>query len=273
MVGVLSASKPGDRKRVQGEKSAHHHGRRKEEQGTFPLSFKIWHIPIKFLEKKSRFPSFVWINQNFTIFGLPVEKSLDTPGKIHCWPLWKKSLRRPCLPHVYSFTWYWLYLYEILLLVFRVLQLQSMWNLTVLFFSYRHKHTQEKRLEIWGHLLVSPYRAWKSACLVSWNQMSQNNKYKAGVCPSSFVLAVPLLAKFHSSANFREILRVGQRYLRMFCRPLESMRLGSSWKPLGNAAGVRCWRPPLSGRQIIVFLLRSLCPCRRSYITTVHCGC
>jgi len=52
--------------------------------------------------------------------------------------------------------------------------------------------------------------------------------------------------------------------LHMFCRPRENIRPGSSWKALGSVAGVRCWRQPVTGRQVTVYLLRSLCPCRES---------
>jgi len=41
----------------------------------------------------------------------------------------------------------------------------------------------------------------------------------------------------------------------------------------GSVTWVRCWRPPVTGRQVTVFLLRSLCPCRESYNTTVHRWC
>jgi len=30
-----------------------------------------------------------------------------------------------------------------------------------------------------------------------------------------------------------------------------------------GVARVRCWRPPVTGRQVIIFLFRSVCPCRR----------
>jgi len=56
-----------------------------------------------------------------------------------------------------------------------------------------------------------------------------------------------------------------KRYrLHMFCRPRESIWPGSSWNTLGSVAGAWCWRPPIVGRQVIVFLLRNLDPCRRS---------
>ena len=55
---------------------------------------------------------------------------------------------------------------------------------------------------------------------------------------------------FHSSANFQEILGACQRCLPMFCRPLESIWPGSSWKALGSVAGVRCWRPPVTGHPV-----------------------
>jgi len=35
-------------------------------------------------------------------------------------------------------------------------------------------------------------------------------------------------------------------------------------KSFGSVVGVQCWRPPVTGRQVTVFLLSSLCPCRRS---------
>ena len=47
----------------------------------------------------------------------------------------------------------------------------------------------------------------------------------------------------------------------------------SLWKSFGSFAGVQCWRPLVTGRQVIVFLLRSGCPCLWSYIKTVHSGC
>jgi len=89
-----------------------------------------------------------------------------------------------------------------------------------------------------------------------------------------FVPAVVLQTKFHSPANFWEILGVCQRRLHMLCRPRESIRPVSSWKDLlCSVAGVRCWRPPVIGCQVTLFLFRSLCPCQESSITTVHRCC
>jgi len=31
-----------------------------------------------------------------------------------------------------------------------------------------------------------------------------------------------------------------------------------------SVAGVRYWRPAVTSQQVVVFLIRSLCPCRRS---------
>jgi len=70
-----------------------------------------------------------------------------------------------------------------------------------------------------------------------------------------------------------EILGACQRRMHMLGRPRESIWLGSSWKALGDVTGIRCWRVPLAGRQVTVFLLKRLCPCRRSQITTVQCWC
>jgi len=44
----------------------------------------------------------------------------------------------------------------------------------------------------------------------------------------------------------------------------ESIWMGPTCKVSGSVAGVRCWRPPVNGRQVTVFLLRSLCPRRQS---------
>jgi len=92
--------------------------------------------------------------------------------------------------------------------------------------------------------------------------------------PSAVVVAaVALQHKFSFSRNFREILGACQRRTHMFCRHRESIRPGSLWKVLGGVAGARCWQVPIVGHQISVFLLRRLCPCRRSSITSVHCWC
>ena len=88
-----------------------------------------------------------------------------------------------------------------------------------------------------------------------------------------FVATVALQKKFYSPANFQEILGAYQRRIHMFCRPRESMWSCSSWKALGYIARARCWRVPLAGRQVTVFLFRRLCQCRRSSITTVQRWC
>jgi len=69
------------------------------------------------------------------------------------------------------------------------------------------------------------------------------------------------------------MLGVCQRRLHMFCRSREGIQPGSSWKALGGVAGVGRWPVPLAGRQVTVFLLRRLCQCRRSSITTVQRWC
>jgi len=88
---------------------------------------------------------------------------------------------------------------------------------------------------------------------------------------SIFVLAVALQTKFTLSSKFSRNL-VCQRRLHMFCRPRESIRQVSSWKALGSVAGVRCWQSPVTGRQVTVFLLRSLWQRRWSWITIVRRG-
>jgi len=48
------------------------------------------------------------------------------------------------------------------------------------------------------------------------------------------------------------------------CRPRESIRPGSLWKTFSSVERLRCWRPPVTGRQVTAFLLRRLRPCRGS---------
>jgi len=76
-----------------------------------------------------------------------------------------------------------------------------------------------------------------------------------------FVPAMALQTTFHSSAKFWKILRVCWRRLQMFCRPRANIQLGSLGKALWSVAWVQCWWPPVTSRQVTVFLLRSLCSC------------
>jgi len=73
-----------------------------------------------------------------------------------------------------------------------------------------------------------------------------------------FVLAVALQTNLSfSNKRSRNLGSMPcQRCLLMFCRCRESIRAGPSWKALGSAAGVRCWWPPVTSRQVTVFLLR-----------------
>ena len=70
-----------------------------------------------------------------------------------------------------------------------------------------------------------------------------------------FVPAVALQTAFHFPGKFWEIGSVLMT-LHMFCRPRESIRPDSLWKALGSVAWVRCWRPPVTGRQVTVLLLK-----------------
>jgi len=73
--------------------------------------------------------------------------------------------------------------------------------------------------------------------------------------PSAVVVptvVLPLSSKF--SRNLGNMPKT--RHLHMFCRPWESILPSSSWKALGNIAGLRCWRPQVTGRQVTVFLLK-----------------
>jgi len=46
-----------------------------------------------------------------------------------------------------------------------------------------------------------------------------------------------------------------------------------SREELGQCCGSTVLTPPVTGHQVIVFLLRSLYPCRGGLITTFHRGC
>ena len=90
------------------------------------------------------------------------------------------------------------------------------------------------------------------------------------VMPSAvFFLAIAFQVKFsHYSKISRNFGSIPKTCLDLFFRPRESIRPGPSWKSLRSIAGVQCWRPPVTGCQVIKFVLRRLCPCRR--ITTVQ---
>jgi len=88
-----------------------------------------------------------------------------------------------------------------------------------------------------------------------------------------FVPAVAPRTTFQSPAKFWEILVEYLKRFHMLCRPGESIRPGSLWKALRSVPWVRYWRPPVTGRQVTVFLLWSLCLCRESWIMTVHRWC
>jgi len=59
------------------------------------------------------------------------------------------------------------------------------------------------------------------------------------------------------------LLKLCRRCLRLFCRPRESIRPDPSRKALGRFGRARCWQPSVTGCQVTVFLLRSLCLSRR----------
>ena len=118
---------------------------------------------------------------------------------------------------------------------------------------------QEWMNQLPRYLFASPPRrsVWQDAAKIIEPKLDDN--------PGAvFVAEVALQNKFPLSRNFREILGTCRRCIHMFCPPRESIWPASSWKALGCVVGVRCWRVPLSGCQVTVFLLRRLCPCWRS---------
>ena len=110
---------------------------------------------------------------------------------------------------------------------------------------------------------------------MSWKQCREmiESKLNDSLLSAVFAMAVALQTKFHSPANFWEILGVCQRCLHVLCRPRESIGSGSSWKGLWSVAGARYWRPPVIGYQVTVFLIKSLYPCQESLIKTVQRWC
>jgi len=114
---------------------------------------------------------------------------------------------------------------------------------------------------------------------VLWKKMPRNKWTKAEWIPVRFS-SWPLhyRPKFHSPATFREIMGVGQNPLHIFCRP----RKYTTEFLVKSCGGVvksfcwnrlRCWWPPVTGYQVTVVLLRSLCSCWENKITTVHRCC
>ena len=141
-----------------------------------------------------------------------------------------------------------------------------------------------ERLEIWGDHPIHKKGArsecsyYRSICLLSPSgkvyAKCLEERYReiieAKLDDTQCVPIVALQNKFSLSSNFREILGVCQRRLHMFCGPRYSIRPSSSWKAVEVFSGAQCWQPPVTGCQVTVFLLRSLCSCRRSLTTTVH---
>ena len=103
-----------------------------------------------------------------------------------------------------------------------------------------------------------------SLCQVSqkgcMSRCRKNNWTKAGWYPTRFS-SRPLhyRTNFHFPANFQEMLGACQRLIHMFCRPGEGIYMaGFLVNTFGCVVGVWCWRVPLAGRQVAVFLLRRL---------------
>jgi len=99
--------------------------------------------------------------------------------------------------------------------------------------------------------------------------------------PYLFQYLTRLLANFNTFSRFwkpilnsiffqcfqyhvRTLLGVCQRCLRIF-RSRTSVRPGPRETLCGSIVGALSWQPPVTGGQVIVFLLISLCPCRGSH--------
>jgi len=100
--------------------------------------------------------------------------------------------------------------------------------------------------------------------LTEQNQEDTHCGFRPGLSPAD---QFSLYCKF--SRNFGSMPKTSTHAL----LTLRKHMTGSTGKVFGSVARVRCWRPLVSGLQVTVSLLRSLFPCRRSYITTVHRGC
>jgi len=123
-----------------------------------------------------------------------------------------------------------------------------------------HLHTQEGRDESMNelprHLFLYPH--WKSACQVPWKKIPRKNWTKAGgytnaifVLPVSRQNKILILQKFFDKSweYAKVVWACFVDHEKTYDRaPRESF---------GECCGVRCWRPPVTGRQIPVFLLKS----------------
>ena len=86
---------------------------------------------------------------------------------------------------------------------------------------------------------------------------SKLNDTQCGFCPGcSTTDHISLSSKI--LRNLGSMLKMSSQ----ICWPRESIRCGSLWKAIGSVAWVRCWRPPVAGRKVTVFLLRNLYPCQ-----------
>jgi len=68
---------------------------------------------------------------------------------------------------------------------------------------------------------------------------------------------------------FEKSWEYAQRCLCMFCQTWKSIWMGPSRNALLSVAGVWCWQKPVTGHQVTVFLLISLCP----HISTLNHNC
>jgi len=91
--------------------------------------------------------------------------------------------------------------------------------------------------------------------------------FRPGRSTATFLLSFSFAKQMSftlSSSKFLSNLGSMLKTSSQLCRPRESIRPGSLWKALVSVAYGRCWRPPVTGRQVTVLLLRNLCPCRES---------
>ena len=77
--------------------------------------------------------------------------------------------------------------------------------------------------------------------------MPRNTVVESTVLSAVFLLAVALQTKFSLFSKYS--INMPKR-LHMFCQPRENIRSTSLGKALVSVTGVRCWRPPVIGRQV-----------------------
>jgi len=136
-------------------------------------------------------------------------------------------------------------------------------------------HRQEKRRK-WMHwflrYLSLSLASWRSVSQMPWINMPRNNLLKIENAQCDFRPGRSTTGRIFNLQKLLEKFLEYNKTSAHVLRPRETIR-AIPCKALGSVVRVWCWRQPVTGRQVIVFQLRSLYPYPQSKITSVQRGC